>query len=84
MGLEIYWLALAENKLEDIFGYYAVKANQKIAANLVNGIIDTTIGIGDQPEIGPIEINLTHRKQEFRYANVFDTRQDPEKLNETG
>ena len=104
MGLEIYWLELAENKLEDIFGYYLVKTNKKVAEKLVDGIVDTTIGIEKQPEIGQIEISLKHRKQEFRYlvfknykiiywvnydfnrieiANVFDTRQDPGKINET-
>ncbi|MDO6759626.1 type II toxin-antitoxin system RelE/ParE family toxin [Tamlana sp. 2_MG-2023] len=104
MGLEVYWLELAENKLEDIFGYHLVKANKKVAEKLVHGIVDTTIGIENQPEIGQIEINLNHRKQEFRYlvfknykiiywvnykynrieiANVFDTRQNPKKINET-
>ncbi|PQJ69646.1 type II toxin-antitoxin system RelE/ParE family toxin [Polaribacter butkevichii] len=103
MELEVYWLELAENKLEDIYGYYLIKANKKVAEKLVNGIVDSTIGIEKQPEIGQIEISLKHRKQEFRYlvfrnykivywinydfnrieiANVFDTRQDPEKINE--
>lgn len=71
---------------------------------MVNGIVDATIGIEEQPEIGQIEINLSHRSQNFRYlvfknykiiywinydfnrieiANIFDTRQDPEKINET-
>lgn len=104
MELEVYWLELAENKLEDIFGYYSLKASKKVAEKLINGIVDTTIGIEKQPEIGPVEISLKHKKQEFRYlvfknykivywinydfnrieiANVFDTRQDPEKINET-
>ena len=104
MGLEVYWLELAENKLEDIFGYYLVKANKKIAENLVDGIVNATIGIENQPEIGQVEMSLNHRKEEFRYlvfknykiiywinfdfnrieiANIFDTRQDPGKINET-
>ena len=103
MELEVYWLELAENKLEDIYGYYSIKASKRVAENLINGIVDTTIGIEKQPEIGQIEIMLKHKKQEFRYlvfknykivywinynfnrieiANVFDTRQDPEKINE--
>lgn len=104
MELEVYWLELAENKLEDIYCYYSVKANERVAKKLINGIVDSTISLEKQPEIGQIEINLTHRKQEFRYlvfknykivywvnldfnrieiANVFDTRQEPQKLNET-
>ncbi len=104
MELEVYWLELAESKLEDIYSYYSIKANKRIAEKLINGIVDTTIGIDKQPEIGQIEKSLNHRKQEFRYlvfknykivywvnysfkrieiANIFDTRQNPQKLNET-
>ncbi len=104
MELEVYWLDLAESKLEDIYSYYSIKANKKTALNLINGIIDSTIGIENQPEIGQLEISLKHRKQEFRYlvyknykivywinynykrieiANVFDTRQNPDKILET-
>ncbi|MCR9183334.1 MAG: type II toxin-antitoxin system RelE/ParE family toxin [Flavobacteriaceae bacterium] len=104
MGLEVYWLELAENKLEDIYSYYSVKASKRVAEKLITGIVDATIGIEKQPEIGQIEVALKHKEQEFRYlvfknykivywindnfkrieiANVFDTRQDPEKINET-
>ena len=31
MGLEVYWLQLAEDKLEDIYGYYCEKAGKQIA-----------------------------------------------------
>ena len=103
MELEVYWLELAESKLEDIYSYYSVKASERVAKKLINGIVDSTIGIEKQPEIGQIEISLKHRKQEFRYLvfknykivywinynfkrieiiNVFDTRQDPQKINE--
>lgn len=104
MELEVYWLELAENKLEDIYSYYSVKAGKRIAKKLVNGIVNSTIGIEKQPEVGQVEACLNHREQEFRYlvfknykivywvnydfkrieiANVFDTRQDPDKINET-
>ncbi|MEX0813407.1 MAG: type II toxin-antitoxin system RelE/ParE family toxin [Chitinophagales bacterium] len=104
MELEVYWLELAESKLEDIYSYHSIKASKRIAKKLIIGIIDTTIGLGKQPEIGQIENNLNSRDQEFRYlvyknykivywvnykfarieiANIFDTRQDPEKLKET-
>ncbi|TVQ44499.1 MAG: type II toxin-antitoxin system RelE/ParE family toxin [Saprospirales bacterium] len=104
MGLEVYWLELAESKLEDIYSFYSIKANQKIASDLVSGIVERTLGIVNQPKIGAIEQNLLHRDKEFRFiifknykivywinygrnrieiANIFDTRQDPEKLNET-
>ena len=104
MELEVYWLELAENKLEDIYSYYSIKANKKIAQKLVNGIVERTIEIEKYPKKGAIEDSLKYREQEFRYlifknykiiywinyefgrieiANVFDSRQDPKKINET-
>ena len=67
MELAVYWLELAENKLEDIYSYYSVKASKKIAQKLVDGIVDRTIGIEKQPRKGTIELSLKHREQEFRY-----------------
>jgi plasmid stabilization system protein ParE len=67
MGLEIYWLQLAENKLEDIYIYYSTIASKKIARSLVNGIVNRTIDLANQPKIGQVESSLTSRKQEFRY-----------------
>ncbi|NCT09801.1 MAG: type II toxin-antitoxin system RelE/ParE family toxin [Flavobacteriia bacterium] len=101
MELTVFWLELAENKLEDIYCYYLEKAGKKVAQKLVNGIVDATIGIEKQPEIGQIEELLKHKNNDFRYlvyknykiiywinykyhrieiANVFDTRQNPEKI----
>ncbi|WP_298507563.1 type II toxin-antitoxin system RelE/ParE family toxin [uncultured Kordia sp.] len=67
MELEVYWLEFAENKLHDIYDYYSLKANKRVAQKLVKGILDTTIGVEKQPKIGQIEISLQHRKEEFRY-----------------
>ena len=104
MELEVYWLEFAENKLQDIYNYYLFKANRKVAEKIVNGIVDTTIGVGKHPNMGQKEFNLKNRKEKFRYliyknykiiywvnhefnrveiANVFDTRQDPEKIEQT-
>ncbi|MGB0880876.1 MAG: type II toxin-antitoxin system RelE/ParE family toxin [Polaribacter sp.] len=104
MELKIFWLQFAEDKLDDIYRYYQIKTGKQIAKKLINGIVKTTVDLGKQPEIGQIEISLSHRKIEYRYlvyknykivywinklsnrieiANVFDTRQDPNKINET-
>jgi len=104
MKLEVYWLQFAEEKLDDIYNYYKTKAGKNIAQKLVDGIIDTTINLESQPEIGQVESNLLNKKQEFRYlifknykivywinykykrieiANVFDCRQNPNKIQET-
>lgn len=67
MGLEIYWLQLAEDKLKDIYSYYRTIAGRRIAQNLINGIIETTIDLDKQPKVGQIESSLSNRTQEFRY-----------------
>lgn len=103
MGLDIFWVKFAENKLEAIYDYYSFKVNLSFAKKLVNEIVDATINLKEHPEIGQKELNLFHRPQEFRYivhknykivywinknhnrieiVHVFDTRQDPIKINE--
>ena len=67
MELEIFWSQLAEDKLKDIFDYYKVKAGLKIARKIVNQIIDKTIDLDQNPNIGQIEDLLNHKKFEFRY-----------------
>lgn len=103
MELIVYWTQFAEDKLDDIFNYYKLKASVRIAQNLTNGIIDATIDLVKNPQIGQKEILLSERFQEFRYLvyknykiiywvnaekhrieiiNVFDTRQNPAKLEQ--
>ena len=67
MEITVYWSQFAEDKLNDIFNYYKLKASYKIAQNLINGIIDKTINLGKNPQIGQIENLLIERNQEFRY-----------------
>ncbi|AVR45676.1 type II toxin-antitoxin system RelE/ParE family toxin [Christiangramia fulva] len=104
MELTVYWTQLAEDKLEDIFHYYKYKASKRVAADIINGIIDSTNDLEKTPEIGQKEFLLKEREQDFRYlifknykiiywinknqqrieiTNVFDTRQNPEKINQT-
>ncbi len=103
MELTVYWTQHAEDKLDDIFQYYKIKASQRTALKLINGIIDTTIDLDKNPEIGQLESLLSERTQEFRYlvhknykiiywvnhsllrieiANIFDSRQNPEKMKD--
>lgn len=67
MELEVYWTQFAEDKLEDVFSYYIEKASEKIALSLVNGIIDKSLELEKNPLIGPKEMLLSDRIQEFRY-----------------
>jgi len=52
MELTIYWTQLAEDKLEDIFDYYKIKASFRVAKKLVNGIVDATKYNDKNPLIG--------------------------------
>lgn len=36
MELDVYWLQLAEDKLNDIYIYYKSKANRRTAEKLIN------------------------------------------------
>ncbi|WP_194851803.1 type II toxin-antitoxin system RelE/ParE family toxin [Nonlabens antarcticus] len=71
MELKVFWLQLAEDKLNDIYIYYRFKAGKRVAKRIVNGIVDKTIGLGMQSEIGQVEISLFHRDMEYRYL-VYD------------
>lgn len=55
MELKVFWLQLAEDKLDDIYIYHRIKAGKRIAKKIINGIADTTIGLGKNPEIGQVE-----------------------------
>lgn len=104
MELKVFWSQLAEDKLQDIFSYYKVKAGLKTAREIISQLVNKTDILENQPQIGAAEELLTERPQEFRYlvstnykiiyyvnyktngiiiANVFDTRQNPEKIQET-
>lgn len=103
MELTVYWTQFAEDKLEDVFLYYSEKASLRVAQNLINEIIEKSIGLSKNPFVGQKELLLTVRIQEFRYlvcknykliywvnqekrrieiVNVFDCRQNPQKINE--
>ncbi len=67
MNLKVYWTRLAEYKLDNIFIYHDSKAGESIAKKLINGIIDHTIGLENNPEIGQKELLLEKYSQNFRY-----------------
>lgn len=72
MGLTVYWTQLAEDKLEDIFNYYKIKASVRVAKKLVNGIIDASVSLVNNPLIGQREELLIERQPEFRYILYED------------
>ena len=67
MALTVYWTQFAENKLDDIFSYYESKAGIRVAQRLVLGIIEKSIGLENNSNIGQREPLLADRPQNFRY-----------------
>ena len=67
MELVVYWTQFAEDKLEDIYHYYSLKAGKKIALKLVNEVVDSTIDLQRNPLAGQEEEILKKRPQKFRY-----------------
>ena len=64
MELAVYWTRFAENKLDDIYDYYASKAGSRIALKLIAGIIYW----------------INQNKNRIDIVNVFDTRKNPLKM----
>lgn len=67
MELKIYWTEFAKKQLQEIFEYYKEKVSLKVANKLVVGIVQKTINLKTQPEIGALEELLNKRKEKFRF-----------------
>ena len=64
------WLSngrFASDKLKEIFSYYKKEAGLQVARKLVQEIVDGTIVLSTNPELGQKEPLLSQRPQEFRY-----------------
>ncbi len=67
MGLKIVWTDLAIENLQNIFKYYKDEVNKETAQKIVIAIVDKTIYLETNPEIGQREELLKTRTKEFRY-----------------
>lgn len=67
MELEIIWSRFAENQLDLIFEYYLDKANEKVAIELVQNLINEPERLKRDPFIGQEEDLLKNRKISYRY-----------------
>lgn len=67
MGLTVFWTQFAEKKLSKVFSFYKEKAGIRIAQELVNAIVDKSLQLETNPQIGQIEPLLLDRPFEFRY-----------------
>ncbi|WP_127845304.1 type II toxin-antitoxin system RelE/ParE family toxin [Psychroflexus aestuariivivens] len=104
MELKIYWTDFAKTELKKIFKHLKENASLRVAKNENKKIVQSTLRLINQPEIGQIEPMLFEREIEFRYLlhqtykilywinseqnrveimDIFETHQQPEKINRT-
>jgi len=68
MELSVFWTDFARDKLDDIFEHHKLQSeNVNVARKLVTSIVDHTIGLEKQPNMGQQEELLSDRPQKFRY-----------------
>lgn len=67
MANEILWSDFATESLNDIFDYYKLKANRKVANKIKRQILHSTRQLLKNPESGQIEYYLKGQKQNYRY-----------------
>lgn len=65
--MRIEWSELSERQLQDIFNYYSVEANLKIARKIVNRIIDRVSILERNPLAGVKEELLNDYPEDYRY-----------------
>ena len=65
--MTIQWTEFASGRLKEIFSYYKKEAGLAVARKLIQEILDATIVLGTNPELGQTEPLLSQRPQEFRH-----------------
>ena len=67
MGIRIEWSELSTKQLNDIYAYYSLKANPRIAKKIINKIIERVEVLLENPLLGPKEELLNEMLEDFRY-----------------
>ncbi|MDP2113334.1 MAG: type II toxin-antitoxin system RelE/ParE family toxin [Bacteroidota bacterium] len=67
MEIRIEWSELSEKQLKDIFDYYSLEVNARIARKIINRIIDRVLILGNNPLAGQLEELLSDYPEDFRY-----------------
>ncbi len=65
--MKIVWTDFAIRNLKDIFDYYAIKVNKKVAHKIRGQILKSSKQLINNPNSGPIEPNLTTLKKSHKY-----------------
>ncbi len=99
--MKIVWTDFAIRNLKDIFDYYTIEIDKKLAHKIRKQILKSSKQLLKNPNSGPIEPNLRILNKNYRYIvsghykliyrivdneiiinDVFDTRQNPTKMND--
>ncbi len=67
MEIKIFWSALAEDQLKNIFDYYKEVAGERIAKRIINQIAERVTILEKNPRAGQKEELLKEYSEEFRY-----------------
>ena len=67
MEIRINWSALSEKQLQDIYDYYTLTVNPRIARKIINKIIDRVSILENNPLAGSKEELLSEHLEDFRY-----------------
>ncbi|MGB1219165.1 MAG: type II toxin-antitoxin system RelE/ParE family toxin [Flavobacteriales bacterium] len=65
--MKIVWTDFAILNLKDIFDYYSIKANKKVAHKIRKQILNSSKQLIENPNSGPIEPNLPILNKKHRY-----------------
>lgn len=67
---QVIWTNFAISELKNIYLYYRMVANDKVADKMRKSLFDATALLTEQPLIGAVEENLAILKQGHRYLVV--------------
>lgn len=68
MVAKVIWSDFALRQLKKIHNYYKIEVSEKIARKLTISIVETTIQLASNPQIGTKEHLLEHTKYEYRFV----------------
>ena len=67
MDLEVIWSKFAEKQLDKIFEYYEENASERVAIEMIEGLLNEPDRLKRNPFIGQKELLLQERKISYRY-----------------
>lgn len=70
MGMSIQWSDLAKAQLKDIYDYYALTVNRRLAKKIIIKIVHRTDILTIHPYSGTKELLLSEYPEEYRYLVI--------------